>query len=321
MAQISTNIHSSRRKHYERLPRGTFQMTERAECIMSLLGSFRLLRTTHILEFLHYHFGDNHSHQRTRRVLRLLHDHERVLRIRNDPLRDTVTHGSLPKIYGLNIRKNHALNERYDKASRVVPHTLSVADTIIFNVVRACRADKDTLRFMAHQEILNTLAPEHTRRIKKPLTWSVQTHFHHTNHTFHITPDQLFIVENKDGKRAFLLEEDLQSEPIQRKDLQGTAIYRKLLAYGFSRARALLLNRFGIARFQVLFVTNSAERAGHMLAMYEPLNQELQEAGFKKCPANVFLFIDRPTLRAHDIFTAPWLNAKGDIYRIEIPRT
>jgi hypothetical protein len=308
-----------RRKHYIAIPRGNFRMTERVKLITSLLASFRLLRTGHILECLRYYLGDNNSDQRTVRLLRTLHDHKHVLRIQNDPDSASIAHGSLEKIYCLPHRRNQCLNERRETASKVIPHALAVADTTIFNVIRPCRESRGALRFIDHEEILATMAPEHTRQLQKPLSWSVRVHHQAAWQTVGITSDRLFIVKSESGRLAFLLEEDMQSEPIQRKNLQGTAIYRKLLAYGFTHTNRLLLERFGIPGFRVLFVTNSTKRAEHMLAAYELVNGELKAAGLRTCPANVFLFIDRPTLREGDIFTVPWINGRGDTVTIDLP--
>lgn len=324
MTNAPSHVRPSRRKHYVAEPRGNFQMTERARLILSLLGpdGFRLLRTTHILELLRYYLGEN-SDQRTIRLLRMLHDHKHVIRIRNDPDSASIAHGSLDKIYGLLNRKNQALNERRDKASKVVPHALSTATSIIFNVIRPCRLSHGAFRYMDHEEILATLAPEQTRQARKPLTWSVQVHFQNGYRTVGITPDKLFIVhapQRVAGRMAFVWEEDMKTEPIIRKNLEGTAIYQKHLAYGFSHATRLLLDRFGIPGFRALFVTNSRERAEHMVAAFELLNEELKAAGLKTCPPNTFHYIDRPTLRAGGtIFSVPWINGHGKQVMIEPP--
>jgi hypothetical protein len=270
-------------------------MTARAELIKSLIESNRFLRTTHIFELLKYQHGEV-SEQWTRRLLQALHNDRHILHIKHDPERPSLTRGSTPRIYGLNTRENRAVNERRDKTSRVVPHVLQIANTMVFNVIRPC-AQYDDLDFIDHKEILRTLAPARTAKAHKPLTWRVEAQLKGQPITLGTTPDKLFMVKGATRRLAFLLEEDMGSEPVQRESLEGTAIFRKVLAYVFTYETKLLQERYGIPGFRVLFVTNSRERA----------------------PPNVFLFIDRETLRPSDIFSVEWLNGKGESKMIERP--
>jgi hypothetical protein len=133
------------------------------------------------------------------------------------------------------------------------------------------------------------------------------------------------MIKGAIGRSVFLLEEDMGSEPVQRESLEGTAIFRKVLAYIFTYDTKLLQGRYGIPGFWVLFVTNSRERAEHMTQMYTAANDALKayqiRAGHKPtgCPPNVFLFIDRETLRPSDIFSVQWFNGKGELKTIERP--
>jgi hypothetical protein len=149
-------------------------MTPRAERILSLIDSYRLMRSTHVIEFLKYYFNEAVSEQRTVRCLRWLMDEKELIRIRHDPDAKTVAKGSLPKIYGKNSRRNQALNERRDTASLVVPHTLEIVSSIAFNVVRPCRESKGQMRFMDAPDILRAMATPEVRASAKPLTWPVQ---------------------------------------------------------------------------------------------------------------------------------------------------
>jgi hypothetical protein len=117
---LSMAIH---RGHYTPSIRpGAFHRpTLRSEFIKTLLREYRAMRTTHITEFLNYHFNEAYSEQTTIRCLRWLFDNREVVRIRNDPDSALVAKGSLPKIYGLYNEANIALNERRDRASRRDP--------------------------------------------------------------------------------------------------------------------------------------------------------------------------------------------------------
>jgi hypothetical protein len=169
------------------------------------------------------------------------------------------------------------------------------------------------------------MAPARTAKAYKPLTWRVEARLKGEPVTLGTTPDKLFMVKGAIGRSVFLLEEDMGSEPVQRESLEGTAIFRKVLAYIFTYDTKLLQERYGIPGFRVLFVTNSRERAVHMSEMYAAANEELKaqqsRSGRKPngCPPNVFMFIERQTLRPSDIFSVEWLNGKGELKMIERP--
>jgi hypothetical protein len=305
-------------------------MTTRAELILSLLDSYRLLRTPHILEFLKY-FEGQISDQKTLRLLRHLMDERRILRVRNDPYSKTVAKGSLPKIYGLPLRRNHSLNERREKVSAVVPHTLEIADTIVYGVVKPCRQSNGELQFIDTPEILTTMISEQTGRLSKPLTWKVKdAYFEGHKISLSTTPDRLFGVRLAYRKAPhnrwfFVLEEDRSSETILPKNLLKATIFRKVLCYCFARHYRLAEQMYNVRDFRVLFVTDSKKRAEHMVDVFDLANRELKalqkRQGLKPdgCPPNVFLFTDRPTLRSGNIFTTPWLNGRGETRQIEPP--
>jgi hypothetical protein len=164
-----------RRDHYtpQPLPGVYHRMTPRAKRIISLFDErhgYRLLRSTHVIEFLKYYFEEI-SEQRTVRCLRWLMDERELLRIRHDPDSKTLAQGSLAKIYGKNTRRNQALNERRTKPSRVVPHELAVADTMAFNVVRACRESEGQIRFIDAPDILESSRTQQGKPRAKPFTW------------------------------------------------------------------------------------------------------------------------------------------------------
>jgi hypothetical protein len=320
---ISTAIPSMqqeqrRRSHYTPAPLAAHMiLTVRDDLIFSLLDEYRLLRPRHLAVFLEEKFGAHVSEQGLLRRLRTLMDWQYLLRIRNDPERATVAGGSLQKIYGRPERRNLALNERRETASRVIPHTLAVADTMA-DVVRACCDSAGHLRYLRTHEVDMTLAPSSTGQQATPVRWKMRVCAQGHWRTVGITPDKVFGVHylTRPPERArsfFCLEEDLNTEPIVRKNLQGTAIFRKLLTYAFTYSRQFLWEQYQIKGFRALFVTTTPQRAASMQAVYDLVNDELSAAGIKRCPANVFLFIDRPTLRAGNFFTVPWRNGHGEV--------
>ena len=96
------------RNHYDAkpLPGDNHRMTERAEWIRDLLETYRILRLTHLIEFLKYYFKEYLNEQTTARYLRWLMDQKEVIRIRRDPESKTVPKGSLAKLYALNTPRN-----------------------------------------------------------------------------------------------------------------------------------------------------------------------------------------------------------------------
>jgi hypothetical protein len=342
------NAPPKRRSHYTPapLPGVTYRMTPRATLVLSLLESYRLLRTTHIVELLRYYNNIDRlitkkedialSPQKTIRWLRCLMDDRHILRIRHDPDSKTVAQGSLPKIHGLNIPANEALNERRERANRIVPHTLAIADTIVFGVVKPCRESGGQIRFIDAPEIIRTMARPEIKTSAKPYTWPVPVMFNDQALRLSITPDWLFgtrfTYRDTGNVYFFALEEDLSSEPVERRDDRGTSLrtgtslFRKLLTYAFAYHHQVQYVRYGIPGFRVLFVTGSPKRVAHMVELWDLANSALkafQKAGGlepKGCPKNVFLFIDRPTLRQHTLFTAPWVNARGESVTIAPPQ-
>ena len=199
-------------------PADVHRPTLRSEFIKTLLREYRVMRTTHITEFLNYHFSEGFSEQTTLRRLRWLFDNREVLRIRNDPDSVLVAKGSLPKIYGLYNEANIALNERRDRASRVIPHALEVCNTMAFSVVRACRESQGHVRFVDAPDILASSGTAYAKAQAKPFTWPVEVFYRgHTKH-YSLTPDRLFGTFSRGSHNGwyFVLEEDLSSEPNQR---------------------------------------------------------------------------------------------------------
>jgi hypothetical protein len=305
-------------------------MTPRAERILSLIDSYRLMRSTHVIEFLKYYFNEEISEQRTVRCLRWLMDEKKVVRIRNDPDSKTVTQGSLPKIYGRNTRRNKALNERRDRASLVVPHTLEIVSSIAFNVVRPCRQSQGQMRFMDAPDILHVMATPEVRASAKPFTWPVQVTYRDSTIHCSLTPDRLFATYCVATSSAsfYALEEDRTTEPHQRNDFafkSGTSIFRKLLCYVFAYHARVPEERYGIRGFRILFVTDSQDRIERVLDVWKRANDALREfqkrsrIDVRPVPNNALLCIDRPTWRERDMFTVPWINGRGERVTLELP--
>jgi hypothetical protein len=220
------------------------------------------------------------------------------------------------------------LNERRDRASRVVPHTRAVADTIAFGVVRACRQRAGQVRFSDAPDILREMGAPQIQTGAKPFTWPVQVTYRDATINCSLTPDRLFATTFPATGDAwfFALEEDRTSEPQQRKDFSftsGTSLFRKLLCYVFAYHARVPEERYGIKGFRILFVTNSRDRIDHILPIWKRANdvlkdfQKRSQLPVRPVPNNVLLCVDRPTLRPRDIFSVPWINGCGDHIALE----
>jgi hypothetical protein len=245
----------------------THRMTPRGERILALLDArhgYRLLRSTHLIEFLKYYFSEDLSEQTSTRYLRWLADEKEILRITRDPDSHKVAKGSLPKIYGLYNEANVALNERKDKPSFVIPHALDVASTMA-GVARACRESQGAMRFIDAPDILRNWGTAQAKAAAKPYTWKVQVVYRGETHKCSITPDRLFATyfTALEHRWGFVLEEDRSSEPHERDDYAfnaGTSLFRKFLTYCFAYYAQVPLRLYNMKGFRILFVTDSQTR-------------------------------------------------------------
>ena len=322
----------ARRDHFtpNPLPGIAHHTTPRVERILSLLDEYRLLRSTHLKEFLKYYFNEGYSEQTTTRCLRWLMDEGQIIRIRKDPDSNTVAHGSLPKIYGRNTRRNQAINERRKKPSIVVPHALDVASTMAFSVVRACRESQGMMRFDDAPDILARQGSAAVKATAKPFTWPVQVFYRNEMHHCTVTPDRLFDTYFTATARPcfFVLEEDRSTEPHERDDYSfdsGTSLFRKFVTYVFAYHAQVPLHRYNIRGFRILFVTDSHKRIQRALEIWKLANdvlkafQKQSQLAIRAVPNNVLHCVVRPSLRNGTIFTVPWVNGRGEQVTIDHP--
>jgi hypothetical protein len=306
---------------------GTHRLTPRGERIRALLDTrhgYRLMRSTHLIEFLKYHFSEDLSEQTTTRYLRwLTTDEKELLRITRDPDANSVTQGSLAKIYGLHNEANVGLNERQDKPSFVIPHALDVASTMAFGVVRACRESQGAMRFIDAPDILQSWGTVQAKAAAKPYTWPVQVVYRGETHKCNITPDRLFAIyfTALEHRWCFVLEEDRSTEPHERDDYAfnaGTSLFRKFLTYCFAYHMQVPKKLYKINGFRILFVTDSQTRIKHALEIWKLANETLQafqkqsNLEIRAVPKNVLHCAERSALRASDMFTVPWRNGRDE---------
>lgn len=308
---------NSRRPRFRRVPTSSFRLTDRDLEIIQHVERHRLLNSDQIVALL----GAG-SPQHVRRRLTLLF-HNRYLDRPPVQISDFYrTAGSLPMVYGLGNRGADVLAERLDQPrkpgdwaeknrslrSTYFHHTLMVASIMVAFEV-GCRKH-DSVRLTRWEEILEGTCPEETRRSKRPLTWKVRLP---EIGWLGVTPDRVFGLEFSDRPVSrrhsyFFLEANRASMPVFRKDLRGTSIFRKLLAYQATAAQKLHAERFGINNFRVLTVTRSPK--------LERVDSMVEAARKLSGPQGVFLFADEAAVTGGDPLEISWKNGRGESVRL-----
>ena len=107
-----------------------------------------------------------------------------------------------------------------------------------------------------------------------------------------------------DGRRrAFFLECDRGTMPVERSTLDQTSMLRKFLAYEGTRKQALHTRRFGWKAFRTLIVTANEDRAANMRGLIE------RTPGLKGSP--LFLFAHHGALSQENVLAQAWGDAAG----------
>jgi hypothetical protein len=217
------------------------------------------------------------------------------------------------------IHENDAAAEEYLKAHGVIPHAFAeskntnhphrfMASCITASIELACR--EAGLTFVSGQELL---AKSPTGSLKLPADFS----FKGTRYSIPIVPDGYFAIRYQDGSyRAFLVEADRGTEPIERSDMENQRSYlRKILQYQSLLTRP---NRDTPPPYRKLLgiqsglvVLNCTNNYRHMESMMAVLMRETQQRGstfmlFKPLP----VFADKfaVPLVLTELFT-PWRRA------------
>lgn len=192
---------------------------------------------------------------------------------------------------------------RYDNRNikqLYLQHTLLVADVLIA-FIRACRVAQRP-RLLTEEQ----LAPN----ARLAFQWSATVRQGAETKRVGVVPDRTFALESRQtGERVvFFVEADRATMPLTRRSLAQTSLHRKLLAYEATWTSELVQDRFSSTRFRVLLVTDSAERAKHLIDLCATLPRG----------RGLFLVTDADTLAAAmaadsnaDIFTLPWRTADG----------
>lgn len=298
-----------RKRRFVRETPEPFQLTERDIALVRLVAAHRFLRSTHLSELIEA------PHKKVCDRLTSLFHAGILDRPRNQLEHYREGGGSSALVYALANRGAQLLIERdglesadidwarkNDAARRTfIMHTLAIADVRV--------ALKRAVRFRPGFQILEPeqlleMAPEVTRRRERPWTWHTKLHHNDATIELGVTPDYAFGIQYPDGRfRAFLVECDRGTMPVDRANLLQTSLKRKFLAYSAAKRAGLHERYFGWKAFRVLVITSSELRADNSL---KSIRENVPETG-----RGLFLLADRESLAAADILTYPWRDARG----------
>jgi len=278
-----------------------FVLTPRDRRVLELVEEYRLLSSEQIIALL-----DDGSPQVLVRRLQLLY-HARFLDRPRSQIEDLVrSPGSRPIAYALGSAGASLLGVKTPKPVKLqfMDHTLAVAEVLTAFTLSARKAGD--VRVISWREILESKAPEETRRKKVPDSWRVKIS---GEGVVGVTPDAIFglhfLSKPEGANRAyFFLEVDRGTMPVVRTRLSETSVWRKLLAYHATAAAGLQGALFGIRAFRVLTVTKSPEK--------RRLSSLVEAAGKLPGLQGIFLFTDEKSLLACDALSHSWVSGRGE---------
>ncbi len=290
-----------RKPRFKRVKPPTFVLTERDHKIIEFVHEYRLLSSNQITALL----GEGSSQQIIRRLQILYHarflDRPRTQII--DIVRDP---GSKPMVYALGRAGAKLLETRPPKIPKLqfLNHALAVSGVLVA-FAASCRKHGN-VRLIPWSEILETKAPEATRRKRLPDSWAARVPRYGR---VGVTPDSIFGLHYLDmpegsNRAYFFLEVDRGTMPVVRRSLAETSVYRKLLAYHATATEELHTKCLGIKSFRVLTVTKSPER--------KRLGSLLAATGKLPSLQGLFLFTDEASLVADDALTHAWMNGRRE---------
>lgn len=292
----------------------SFQLTDRDLAIMRYVAHHRFLRSTHISQLL------DASHKKILERLSLLYHAGYLDRPRAQLEYHVKDGGSAPLVYALGNRGAQLLQarlgtpqSRFDWASKnhesgrdFILHTLAVAD-VSMTLAVACR-QHGAVELHTADQLLASL-PLETRSALKPWAWRVQVQHNGAIVEIGVLPDCVLALKFHDGRRrAFFVECDRGTMPVERTALDQTSMLRKFLAYEGTRKQGLHTQRFGWKAFRTLVVTANAERAANMRALIE------RTPALRGSP--LFLFTDHSTLMQSNVLTQAWSDASGRLQQL-----
>jgi hypothetical protein len=302
-----------RKRRFVRETPEPFQLTDRDIALVRLVAQHRFLRSTHLSDLCQA------PHKKVcNRLTSLFHagylDRPRV---QFEPFRDGG--GSAAMVYALANRGARLLIEhgvdaaeldwtrKNDLAGRhFIQHTLAISDVRVA-LQRAIR-ERPGFEILEPKRLLD-MAPQHTRRRKQPWMLRAKVYGNDGVYELGVAPDYVFAVGTPDRRfRAFLVECDRGTMPVQRGNLKQTSLKRKFLTYKSAKQHGAYTRQYGWKAFRVLVITSNRQRADHILAVIRACVHEHDRA--------LFLVADRPSLAGVDILSHAWRDARGQTHTL-----
>jgi len=187
-------------------------------------------------------------------------------------------------------RKNQLAGRQY------IAHTLAIADMHVA-LTRSARQHPE-LRLLPASQLLKMAPPESARR-RQPWSLAGDVRTEAGLQSMSVVPDYVFGIGYPDRRfRAYLVECDRGTMPVDRGDLRQTSLKRKLLTYAAARRQGEHDRRFGWKAFRVLIITSSRQRAENTLACIDDSLDPLDRS--------LFLVTDHAVLEQSDVLLAGW---------------
>lgn len=146
--------------------------------------------------------------------------------------------------------------------------------------------------------------------------WRVRVRLADVERTVSVRPDAIVAFKNHQAPdersvRHAFVELDRATMPIMRRDLYGSSVMRKWLAYSASEQQGIFSERLGARRARVLIVTTSEKRVRAMVEAFGSMAERYD------LPARLFLFAEFERVVAPGAFFDPvWVDGAGVARRV-----
>lgn len=209
-----------------------------------------------------------------------------------------------------------ARNRSGVRGQAIFEHDLGANGILI--KLRQAYAELDGVTVLGPQEITEA-SPQSTQRMDKPFSlptkyvWPQENKMHQRN----VIPDGTFVyqVQREDiqGSWMVFVEYDNDSMPLRRTRGDNTSIQQKIAAYIGLHKSGLVKQRFGVNRFQVMFVTTGSQqhRAGMVAAAKDYIDSIRNEV-----PESLFFFSTLDEVEAVGVREKIWVTSEGRFRRM-----
>ena len=245
MSEASIEAHRRRPRFVRAGEPPSSRITDRDIAIVRHVARHRFLRSTHVSALFQA------PHKKVLNQLSLLYHAGYLDRPRAQLEYHARSGGSMPVIYALGdqgARLLRAGEERdhgdadwarknRESGREFMLHTLCIADVSV--ALTVAWQQHGTVGLQSADDLLQSAPPE-IRSLPKPWGWRVTVRHKGSSVEIGVIPDLVFALLLPDGRRrAFLVECDRGTMPVERATLAQTSMLRKFLAYESSRMQSI----------------------------------------------------------------------------------